>query len=824
MVGLPFAAPSPAQTVMYADCLIKPAIGPYISSFIDLDTSLAVFIRNGTQGQVFTFDGTSWTPTAAVFALNSDNATSSNWLRLTFRVDFSAKTWDLYFNNVFVATNVAFIDKSATTLPFFIAQGDPTVPGYLNYLAAGWVNPLFANVSNDGISDTWKTLYGLDPTKNDRAVLANNGQTVLYDYINGLDPRDYGGVLPVLTSLVASGGVPGAQGLVQVKVTRASDGSVLANAPITLAVTTGASTISTTTTPGSLTSVNVRTDSTGVASAYVTFSSFATDVLTATAQSGGQAASISINITPPFAKTSISGLRLWLKADTGVTTDANGITTWADQSGNSNNATHNVNTSEPSLITIANDPTVPNHLPVVRFINQGSFGDTAFDLHNVLAGASGGEAFVIFRTLVNQYSGGSFWNAGTGGSTNYNGNNTISDGFFSTASHNEGMPNAALTNFNLYDVSSQANDWEARLNGILLCSTGTNSVGDRGAAADLSLGAGFSGDVAEIIVYNQVLTPAQRDAVNTYLGIKYGLYTVPPAPTSLSATPLSPDQVSVQWLEVPARSDQLTYLIERSTDGVNFTQVAAVRNSLSYIDTTGLVAGTSYTYRVLAQGYAGSSNPSNTAVATIPSTGTDLPLAGMRLWLKADAGTNGPGIMAFWADQSGSGNNATPNGNVSEPSLVTKANDSTVPNGRPVVRFLNQGPFGATGFSLPDVLAGASGGEAFVVLRTNPTQYSGGLIWNAGTGGATNYGPNVISDGFFSTTSHGGGAQRASYWPVSMCIMLVRRPMTGRRGSTEFCCVQPAPTQWETGALPPICRLAMASPVISRRSSFTTRC
>jgi len=472
-----------------------------------------------------------------------------------------------------------------------------------------------------------------------------------------------------------------------------------------------------------------------------------------------------INI-PPFTNTSIPGMSLWLAADTGVTTDANGINTWADQSGNNNNATEaatlpSANT-EPTLVTAATDTTVPNGRPVVRFSVVGGWGvpPTAFSLPNVLAGASGGEAFVVLRAAAGTSGGGALWNAGTGGSTNY-GPTNISDGFFSTTSQNEGIPNVPLSGFNLYNVSSRANDWDARLNGALLYSTSANLVGDRGATANLLLGAGFTGDVAEVIIYNQVLTPAQRDAVNTYLSNKYNLYVVPLTPTSLTAVPLSTDQVSLQWLE-PARSDGVTYLVERSTDGVTFTQVAAVRNSLSYIDTGSLQnplnPSTSYTYCVRAQGIAGASGYSNLAPVTTPSSGTDMPLD-MKLWLKADAGTNGAGLMAFWADQSGNNNNATeaatqPTANT-EPTLVTVATDTTVPNGRPVVRFSVVGGWGVppTAFSLSNVLAGASGGEAFVVLRAAAGTSGGGALWNAGTGGSTNYGPTNISDGFFSTTS-----------------------------------------------------------------------
>jgi hypothetical protein len=747
MVGLPFAAPSPAQPVMYADCLIKPAVGAYISSFIYLDTSVAAFVRNGTQGQVFTFDGTSWLPTPAVFALNSDNATSSNWMRLTFRLDFSAKTWDLYYNNAFVAHDVGFIDKTAATLPFFIAQGDPTLPGYLNYLAAGWVNPLFANTNNDGIPDTWKNNYNLSLTANIRSLTAANGQTVLYDYINNQNPTVYS-ALPVLTSQVSPSGVPGSQGLVSVLVTNAS-GTPLFDAPITLSVTTGASTISTTTTPGSLTSVNVFTDANGIASAYVTFSSFATDVLVATAQSGTQTTSISININPP--PTNLTSLRLWLKADDGVTApDGSHIITWADRSITYHNDATGVN--QPTLVA-----SQLNGRPVVHFdATQGQ----SFNLPNVMVSATdptqeapAGEIFAVVRSAGT----GSLWRWGTSGGWYPYSDGTVWDDFGTTSWGSLGKPAQDLTKFHLYNISSSSSEWTQRFNGLVHYDRIGNTVGfQAGPTLGVSNTGHFTGDMAEVIVFDHILTPVQRDTVGAYLGNKYGLYVKPPIPANLSAVPLSPHQVSLQW-SAPPRGDHVNYLVERSTNGAPFFQVASVADGLSYID-TGLTAATTYTYRVRAQGYAGtsdysSSNPPVTATTLMSGGGPDMPLTltdGLRLWLKADAGVSANQGIDSWVDQSGNGNNATQGTGVNQPTLVASQS-----NGRPVVHFdATQGQ----SFSLPNVMVSATdptqeatAGEIFAVVRSAGT----GSLWRWGTSGSWYpYSDGTVWDDF-GTTSWG---------------------------------------------------------------------
>ena len=439
---------------------------------------------------------------------------------------------------------------------------------------------------------------------------------------------------------------------------------------------------------------------------------------------------------------SIGGLRLWLEADVGVTVNSNGFT-WADQSGNSYNATQGTGANQPAWVA-----SQLNGRPVVHFS-----GSQSLTLLNVLSGAAQGEIFAVVRSSAAPNTTNCLWAwGGASGSVYPYSNGTVYDDFGTNTWVSLGKPPVDLTQYQLYNISSSSSEWTQRFNGLASYDRLGNTVSFR---TNPSLGTGngnFTGDIAEIIVYNAVLTPAQRDTIGTYLGNKYNLYTVPPAPTSLAAAPLSPGQVSLQW-SAPARSDHVSYLVERSTGSGSFTQVASVADGLSYID-TGLAAATTYTYRVRAQGYAGTSDYNHSdnnmpisATTLLTGGGTDLPLTGMRLWLKADAGLSAGNGINLWADQSGNGNNATQQTNASQQPTLALA--TTGPNGRPVVHFA-----GSQSLTLPNVMSGATQGEIFAVVRSSAAAgtRNGLWAWGGAGGGLYPYSDGAIYDDFGTNT------------------------------------------------------------------------
>jgi titin len=119
----------------------------------------------------------------------------------------------------------------------------------------------------------------------------------------------------------------------------------------------------------------------------------------------------------------------------------------------------------------------------------------------------------------------------------------------------------------------------------------------------------------------QATSTAGVSAVSKVAAVKTPTAALPPvakAPASLKVVAASSTQLDLSWSN-PAGSTATGFIIQRSTDGVHFTQIGMTAGNLPvYIDRTA-VAGTTYTYRVQAISAGGDSAFSNSAAIKAPA-------------------------------------------------------------------------------------------------------------------------------------------------------------------------------------------------------------
>jgi hypothetical protein len=120
----------------------------------------------------------------------------------------------------------------------------------------------------------------------------------------------------------------------------------------------------------------------------------------------------------------------------------------------------------------------------------------------------------------------------------------------------------------------------------------------------------------------------------------------PAAPTALGATVVSSSQINLNWND--NASNETGFKIERSTDGVNFSQIATAGANATSYSNSGLAASTTYTYRVRAYNGGGDSAYSNPAAGTTSSASPPLAPSGL-----AASAVSSSQINLTWQDNAG---------------------------------------------------------------------------------------------------------------------------------------------------------------------------
>ncbi|MDJ0497436.1 MAG: DUF5011 domain-containing protein, partial [Acidimicrobiia bacterium] len=282
--------------------------------------------------------------------------------------------------------------------------------------------------------------------------------------------------------------------------------------------------------------------------ASTTFAGAAGDILTATATEGTAAPFGSTSeFSAAYTVTAASGpggvitdLGLWLRADIGVTASAGEVSSWADQSGNGNDATQGTAGQQPDLVVDA-----VNGNPVVNFDGTNDFvgGTAGASSHsfyvvvipdNTISSASPGQtifafdcaacvsdtAFLTFgdttgtfpdEIVTHGHGGSAAWRVAQTGTATYPGGDPVI-----LASRS----NAALDGTDIYADGLEVDN---AVNGTFLATTDeAYNVATVNANSPWP-GEYLDGKVAEVISYFSRATDAEHQRIQSYLAIKYGL-------------------------------------------------------------------------------------------------------------------------------------------------------------------------------------------------------------------------------------------------------------------------------------------------------------
>lgn len=218
------------------------------------------------------------------------------------------------------------------------------------------------------------------------------------------------------------------------------------------------------------------------------------------------------NFTTSFSPPNIAGLRVWLKSGDVSGGDGAAVATWPDASGNGNDATQPIGLNQPvKKISIVNGQ------DVVRFDGVSS------ELNTILNRPSATSLFIVTfcsdpggggPRMINYGSADCLGPFGTGPSW----------GYYADSGVAVQTLGGILASWTLISLTENVAAAEAYLNGILAASFTTfNSPTAPLSLGHTSGGTYYSGDIAEVIVYDSVLSALDRVRVESYLMDKYAL-------------------------------------------------------------------------------------------------------------------------------------------------------------------------------------------------------------------------------------------------------------------------------------------------------------
>jgi hypothetical protein len=474
-----------------------------------------------------------------------------------------------------------------------------------------------------------------------------------------------------------------------------------------------------------------------VSSGTITFSATATDDKDTSVTSSPVQVTILGGAAPSYSPT--SSLKLWLKADAGVTAGASGaVTAWKDQSGNNNNAAQSDEALAPRLVAQA-----VNSQPALYFDGTSKYLDVPTTDSLVMTGDITSlfvvefDDFATYRAVWGKTASNLprptdyYALPGSGIPRFYRGNDDNVNAFVDGAG---GFPTNRFLIAGFTHANPTATHW---LNGNAF-GRGTMNLATSDDGTPLRVGSRedlvtqLKGHLAELLVYNAALTQDEFDAVNTYLAGKYGiavLHNLNQPPSVTLTNPVAGTTITTPAdLTLQASATDTNGSVVRVAFYANGALVSTVTNS-PYALSVQVTTPGSISFTAVATDNLGLSSTSAPVVVTASGPASSMTVtSGLKLWLKADAGVtaDAQGVVSQWADQSGSANHAAQPDPVLSPKRVANA-----VNGQAVVRFDGTSQyleFAGTGLALTGDLS-----SFFVVKCDDFATWRG--VWGQTAGG-----------------------------------------------------------------------------------------
>ncbi len=228
-----------------------------------------------------------------------------------------------------------------------------------------------------------------------------------------------------------------------------------------------------------------------------------------------------------------AGLTLWLRADSllGQLADNDNVVAWNDVNGSGRNVIALSAGQEPNFTLGAF-----NDYPALRFSPGNSDGlQSTFTINDIITNTEF-TYFIIFsstsiatdnNTDPSQNNALMIDNSGYFGATLRSSGPLVQSYNFDGATAAAVTRNIGLGSFYLFTSYHEAGELFTQLNGDTATSTLSGNTDNLGG--QLTIGGGFApagffdGDIAEIIIYNTSLAPADRLVVQNYLCTKYAL-------------------------------------------------------------------------------------------------------------------------------------------------------------------------------------------------------------------------------------------------------------------------------------------------------------